>query len=441
MQTERLSSDRLDPMPQLVRPSVAAVAAAGQLDAPGASAALLLLCVTYVFNFLDRTLIFILFPLIKAEMKLTETELALLGSTSFVLFYTVLGVPFGRLADRVSRKWMIAVGLTLWSVASALTGAMHGFTGLFLCRMFVGVGEATLGPAALSLLSDYFAPKKRATAGAGFSAGIAIGAGIALVAGGALGAKYGWRHAFYYCGFPGVLLAGLVLLLREPARGASESRVVAQIEPVGTTLRALLRTSGFGAVIGGYAIFTVATQALSMWIPGFLVRLHHLPLARAGLYTGILTGTAGLVGVLGGGALSDRLRRSGRGGRLRFTALNALLCAPLWLLLLHATSVAMALVPFALLVMLGLAFLGPAAADVQDLAGPARRGIAIGIYFLCVNVVGYGVAPPLIGRLGDLLDVARHPELMRQSLLVCPIAAVAAAIVLYLASRTLERGA
>jgi MFS family permease len=305
--------------------------------------------------------------------------------------------------------------------------------------MFVGVGEATLGPAALSLLSDYFAPKKRATAGAGFSAGIAIGAGIALVAGGALGARYGWRNAFYYCGVPGVLLAALVLLIREPARGASEHKVVTKVEPAGSAIAALFRTRGFVTTIGGYAIFTIATQALSMWIPGFLVRVHHLPIAKAGLYTGVLTGTAGLVGVLGGGALSDLLRRSGRGGRLRFTALNALLCAPLWLVLLNATSLAMALVPFALLVMLGLAFLGPAAADVQDLAGPARRGIAIGVYFLCVNVIGYGLAPPVIGKLGDLLDVASHPELMRQSLLVCPVAAVAAAAVLYLASRKLEQ--
>lgn len=408
-------------------------------DAEGAWTALCLLFLTYVFNYLDRTLIYILFPLIKGEMRLTDTELAALGSTSFVLFYTLLGVPFGRLADRVTRKRMIAVGLALWSGASAATGLMHGFWGLFGCRVLVGVGEATLGPAALSLLSDLFVPRRRAFVSGFFSAGIAIGAGIALLAGGALGQRYGWRNAFYFCGLPGVLLALLVLGIREPARGSTEHKAVEALEPTSVALAALVRTPGLVAMIVGYAIFTIATQALSMWIPTFLVRVHHTTLAEAGRYTGLLTGTLGLAGVLGGGALSDWLRSTGRGGRLRFSALNALLCAPLWVVLLRSTSLLGALVPFGLLVMLGLAFLGPAAADVQDLAGPSRRGIAIGVYFFVVNVIGYGVAPPIIGKLGDAMGVTAHPDALRTSLLLCPAAAVIAAVVLYSTSRVVER--
>jgi MFS family permease len=408
-------------------------------NAPGAGVALAVLFLTYVFNYLDSTLIYILFPLVKSEMAMTETQLALLGSTSFVLFYTVLGVPFGRLADRVSRTKMIACGLTVWSMASAATGLMHGFGGLFACRVMVGVGEATLGPAALSLLSDLFAPKRRATAAASFSAGIPIGAGIALFAGGALGARYGWRNAFFLVGLPGVLLAGIVLLLREPPRGISEKRVVTTSEPVGAALLGLARTRGLLRMITGYAVFVIATRALSMWVPTFLVRVHHVALKDAGMYTGVLTGTAGLVGVLGGGAISDWLRRRGPGSRLRFSALTALLSVPLWFLLLRSSSVAGALVPFAVLVMLGLSFLGPAAADVQDLAGPSRRGIAIGVYFFFVNVIGYGIAPPVIGKLGDLLDVTHHPEAMRSSLLVCPLAALAGALLLYLTSLRVER--
>src|SRR5215216_3335994 len=136
--------------------------------------ALALLTFVYLLNFLDRTLIYILFAPIKKEMAFTDFELGLLGTTSFVIFFTLLGVPFGRLADRTSRKNMIAAGLAVWSLFSGLTGFATGFWPLFLCRVMVGVGEATLGPAALSLLSDYFPPRVRATVQAVYSSGIAI---------------------------------------------------------------------------------------------------------------------------------------------------------------------------------------------------------------------------------------------------------------------------
>jgi len=131
--------------------------------------ALGLLTLVYVFNYLDRTIIYILLPLIKKEMAFSDLQLALLGSMSFVIFFTVLGIPFGRLADRVVRKSMIAVGLAVWSLFSGLTGFANGFWTLLICRMMVGVGEATLGPAALSLLSDYFPPRVRATVQAVYS--------------------------------------------------------------------------------------------------------------------------------------------------------------------------------------------------------------------------------------------------------------------------------
>src|SRR5215211_4570605 len=149
--------------------------------------ALWLLTLVYVFNYLDRTIIYILLPLIKREMAFTDLQLALLGSMSFVIFFTVLGIPFGRLADRAVRKNMIAGGLAIWSLFSGLTGFAEGFWSLFFCRVMVGVGEATLGPAALSLLADYFPPQKRATVTSIYSMGIALGAGFAAFFGGMLG--------------------------------------------------------------------------------------------------------------------------------------------------------------------------------------------------------------------------------------------------------------
>src|SRR6266576_3171703 len=154
--------------------------------------ALVVLTFVYVLNFLDRTLIYILFTPIKKEMAFSDLQLALLGTTSFVIFYTLLGIPFGRLADKASRKNMIAGGLAVWSLFSGLTGFAGGFWSLFFCRVMVGVGEATLGPAALSLLSDYFPPRVRATVQAVYSSGIALGAGAAFFLGGWIGQHWGW---------------------------------------------------------------------------------------------------------------------------------------------------------------------------------------------------------------------------------------------------------
>src|SRR5688572_16532089 len=175
--------------------------------------ALAVLTAVYVLNFLDRTLIYILFTPIKKEMVLSDLQLALLGTTSFVIFYTLLGIPFGRMSDRVVRKNLIAVGLAVWSLFSGLTGFADNFWTIFFCRVMVGVGEATLGPAALSLLSDYFPKQMRATVQAIYSAGIPLGAGAAFFLGGWIGESMGWRWAFFLLGFPGLLLAVLVYLL------------------------------------------------------------------------------------------------------------------------------------------------------------------------------------------------------------------------------------
>ena len=148
--------------------------------------ALGLLMVVYILNFLDRTIIYILFSLIKKEMAFSDSHLAVLGMTSFVIFCTVLGIPFGRLADKSSRTKIIAIGVAVWSLFSGLTAYADGFLTLFACPVMVGGGEATLGPAAISLLSDYFPPTKRATVTSIYSMGIALGAGLAAFLGGFL---------------------------------------------------------------------------------------------------------------------------------------------------------------------------------------------------------------------------------------------------------------
>jgi len=388
-------------------------------------AALALLALVYTLNFLDRTLIYILFAPIKAELSFTDLQLALLGSTSFVLFYTTLGVPFGRLADRGSRRWLIAGGLFTWSVFSAATAWADSFATLFFCRVMVGVGEATLGPAAMSLLSDLYPASKRGTVQSIYSAGVPLGAAAAFFLGSHLAAELGWRAAFVWLGLPGVALAVVVAFtLPEPARAPAAGAPTAS-----TSLGALLADRAFVRLLGGYALVAVAAQSMGIWVPSLLTRGRGIELTTMGNLGGFAMLVGGGLATLGAGALADRWERTRAGGRRRFGATVALLAAPLWVVLLSSTSLPVLAVTYTLLAGLGLAWLGPAAADVHELAGPHRRGVATAVYYLVVNLAGYGLAPPVVGWISDRLGGG--PEHLGTALVVAPLCCVAAAAVLW----------
>src|SRR5262249_44264812 len=276
--------------------------------------ALALLTIVSLLNYLDRTLIYILFTPIKSEMSFSDFELALLGTTSFVIFFTLLGVPFGRLADRSSRKNMIAAGLAVWSVFSGLTGFANSFWSLFMCRVMVGVGEATLGPAALSLLSDYFPPRMRASVQSIYASGITVGFGLAFFLGGWIGFKYGWRTAFYFLGFPGLFFAVLVYLLKEQERGRTE---VSSPKYTSKDWKLLFRSKPLRYHFAGYALFALAATSVSIWGPTFFTRVHGYSIKTLGIVAGLTSLTSGIPFTLLGGFLSDRLRRYGPGGRMR----------------------------------------------------------------------------------------------------------------------------
>src|SRR4051794_36926137 len=295
--------------------------------------ALAVLTAVYVLNFLDRTLIYILFTPIKKDLHFTDLQLALLGTTSFVIFYTLLGVPFGRLADRTKRKVIIGIGLAVWSLFSGLTGFASSFWSIFFCRLMVGVGEATLGPAALSLLSDYFPARMRATVLSVYSSGIAIGGGLAFFLGGWIGQSHGWRWAFYLLGFPGLALAALVLFLRELPRGRSDPMTKASSD-----WRLLFRSKPLLFLFVGYALLGLASNNLGIWVPTFFVRVHGFSLLTIGTAAGILSIVVGIPSMILGGWVSDRVRRFLSGGRMAFTASAALASVPLWIALLYTNN-------------------------------------------------------------------------------------------------------
>ena len=397
--------------------------------------ALALLMVVYILNFLDRTIIYILFPLIKKEMNFSDTQLALLGTTSFVIFYTLLGIPFGRLADRGSRTKIIAFGVFVWSMFSGLTAFADSFWTLFFCRVMVGVGEATLGPAAISLLSDFFPPVKRATVTSIYSMGIAVGAGLAALLGGSL-SQFGWRTAFMVIGFPGVILGILVFLLREPARRMASAM---DSSYSGNDWKALLTNKAFVLLCVGYALLGLATNNLSIWGATFYSRLHKFDLLTIGFWGGTLTLIAGIPATLFGGVLADKFRARQRGGRMLYGSLLSLISVPFWLILIYTDSIPLILLANLVLLGAALGWLGAAAADATELSGIHLRGLAVAIYFFSVNIAAYLIGSNLIGWLNDRLGATAEPAMMRYALLVCPISCLLAAICLWTGSRVMNR--
>jgi len=385
--------------------------------------ALAVLTAVYVLNFLDRTLIYILFTPIKKEMAFSDLQLALLGSTSFAIFYTALGIPFGRLADRVSRVHLIASGLAIWSLFSGLTGFATSFWTMFLCRVMVGVGEATLGPAALSLLSDYFPTRMRATVQSIYSSAIALGGGLAFFLGGWIGQTYGWRWAFYLLGFPGLALAVLVFLLAEAPRGRTETAASQESD-----WRPLFRSPAFLFLLFGYSFIGLASNNMTIWLTAFYIRVHKLSLAFIGMAGGLMALCVGIPAMILGGYASDRVRRMLGGNRMAFTALTALLSVALWIALLFANDLRVLLVVNVVLYAVAIMWVGPATADVHDLAGPNLRGLAIGIFFSSVNIFAFLIGSPLIGKLSDAMQ-------LRNALLVCPIACAIGALLLWMGSK------
>lgn len=393
--------------------------------------ALSLLMLIYVLNFLDRTIIYILFPLIKKEMAFSDTQLALLGTTSFVIFYTILGIPFGRIADRGSRTRIIAIGVIIWSLFSGLTAFANDFWTLFGCRVMVGVGEATLGPAAISLLSDYFPPFRRATVTSIYSMGIAIGAGLAALLGGSL-SQFGWRTVFMFVGFPGAIFGVMVFFLHEPPRTVTIGATDANYSR--TDWKKLLTNKAFVLLCLGYSLFGLATNSLSIWGATFFSRVHKLDLPTFGFWAGVMTLAAGIPATLFAGAVADWFKKIGL-GRMIFGTLFCLISVPFWLVVIFSENFYFIIPASFVLLITGLGWVGAAAADVTEIAGINLRGLGIAMFFFCVNIAAYLIGSNLIGAINDRLGSAENPAMMRYGLLVCPIACLISAMLLWSGSK------
>jgi MFS family permease len=402
--------------------------------------ALGILCLVYVVNFVDRQILSILLKSIKADLGLTDVQLGLLSGTAFGLFYATLGIPIARLADRFSRKGVIAICLTIWSGMTALCGMAGGFASLLLFRVGVGIGEAGGSPPAHSMISDYFPPERRATALGIFSLGVPIGIMVGFMAGGWLDQTLGWRTAFMVVGVPGVLLAVVVATtLREPPRGHSEGLLSEGEAPKAwEVIRFLWRLRAFRHVSLGSALYAFVGYSVVTWAPSFLARSHQMSQAEIGTWLALIIGAGGGAGIYLGGVLSDRWAGIDIRGRVWLPSIAMFLGVPFSFVVYLASGKLMTLVALIVPSFLGLMYQAPAFAVTQSLATPKMRATAAAVLLFVVNIIGLAMGPAITGLISDALEPTYGVESLRYALLIVSIVLVGSGLHFWRAARFID---
>ncbi|HTL05303.1 MAG TPA: MFS transporter [Gemmatimonadales bacterium] len=355
-------------------------------------------------NFYDRQVVWAIGERIKLDWRLSDGQLGALNM-AFILLYAVVGLAFGRWADRGRRRVILGTGAILWSAFTALSGVAWSFGALFLFRIGVGVGEASCAPAANSLLGDLFPSGQRGRAISLFMLGLPLGGGASFLVSGAVAQLTGgWRPALFVAALPGLLLGALAFLLPEPARGAAEPRMVAAAPLSRTGALELLRIPTLRWIIVSGALLNLILYALTAFLASFLIRYHGLDIAEAGRAIAVLIGVGGSVGMLAGGWLGDRVARHGVEQRLRLVAATLLIAAPAaWLALQQPRGAAAGFLALFLPAnLLFYTYYSSVYATIQEVVEPGRRATAMAVYFL---VFYFATAAGLygFGRLSDLL--------------------------------------
>jgi len=412
--------------------------------APQASAyswyVLAVLAVVYMSNNVDRQILSILIGPIQREFGVSDTMIGLLAGPTFAIFYSLVGLPIARWADRGTRRSIIALGLAVWSAMTALSGLAQSFAQLALARIGVAVGEAAGSPPAHSLISDYFPPQTRARALGIYAGGAHIAGPISVIGGAWVAVHYDWRVAFLAFGLPGLALALLVWTsVREPLRGAMDAAPLPPpIADPWTAVRSLFAKRAYLWLQFGGAAHAIVGTGFAMWVYQFAIRVHGLSMQQASQSIGGVTLVFGVMGVVLGGWLADRL--SGRDPRwfLWLPALQALLGLPFVFAFLSLDAIGLSLAAYAIFWALYAGYAAPIYALMQALADARTRALAVAAHLFLVNLIGTTLGPLLVGLVNDLLRPLYGDRSIRYSmLLVAGVNGISAAFYL-LAARTVR---
>lgn len=404
----------------------------------------LMLCLCNMFAFVDRQIINLLVDDIKLDLQITDTQISLLQGLAFALFYALAAVPLGRLADTGSRRRLIGVGILLWTGAAAACGLARSFWQLFVARMFVGVGEATLTPSGFSMLADLFRSSRVSRPISVFTGSSFFGSGVALLLGGyviaqlsgldsvalpLIGALEPWEAAFIIAASPGLLVALLwFLTVREPARRASTLAAVndagmppADKPSLGEVARFVRGNAGvFAAVFGGVSVLAAVQFCLGAWVPAHFIRNLGWTAPEVGYAYGLIFLFCGTGGVIAGGFLADGLQSRGyRDGHLRAVLFSALAMLPFVILFPLMNSGASAIAVLAPTIFFGTMAFGAGPALIPVICPPRMRGLLVAVYLLIANVFGQAGGPLIVALFTDY--VFGSPERVRDSLLVAPV--------------------
>jgi len=382
--------------------------------------ALIVLAVVYMFNFIDRQILAILLPAIRAEFGVSDAWLGFLHGTAFAMFYIVLGIPVARLADRHSRRNLIAWAVALWSGMTALCGVAANFALLTLARIGVGVGEAGCSPPAHSLIADLYPPEQRSTAMGVYTLGISVGIMLAYIFGGWVVQNIGWREAFFIVGIPGLLLALIVrFTIVEPPRGHSEGRTaVSEQPPFLATLDFLSRRASFVHMTVAAGLSSYVGYSIIGFLPSFLKRSYGMTEGQSGLYLGLIIGIVGGAGFFLGGYVADHLGKTDHRRALRFVGLAVLFTALPYVAMFLSDSWQAALLWFLVPALTANVYLAPVLSLAQSLVSLRMRAMASAVALLIINVIGLALGPLLTGALSDVLKSRFGEESMRYSLLL-----------------------
>ncbi|WP_061242057.1 MFS transporter [Ectopseudomonas composti] len=401
-----------------------------------------ILMVAYVLSFVDRQILNLLVEPIRRDLAINDTQMSLLMGLSFALFYTICGIPLGRVADTRSRRGLITVGILFWSAATAACGMAKLYWQFLLCRIGVGVGEAALSPAAYSLIADSFPAERRATAISVYSMGVYLGSGLAFLVGGlviqfasaqgdvtlpVLGEVRPWQLIFLILGVAGVLFTLLMLAVKEPSRRGAGAGVAVPLSEVGRYIRANRRTVLLHNF--GFAGLAFAGYGSAAWVPTFYIRTYGWDAGQVGIVYGSIVAVFGCLGIVFGGRLADWMAKRGRSdanmrvglyaalGALPLVVLFPLMDSAFWASVLMAPTVFCLSMPF-----------GVAPAAIQEIMPNSMRGQASAIYLFVITLIGLGVGPTAVALVTDF--VFADDGALRYSLLIVTTLAVSMSIIL-----------
>ncbi len=384
--------------------------------------ALAVLTFINLFNYIDRWVVAAVVEPVKRDLGLSDTQMGFIAA-SFIVVYMFVSPVFGILGDRKARPPLIALGVAIWSLATGLAGFARGFWTLFAARSMVGVGEGAYGTIAPALLADQFPLEKRGRIMSNFYCAIPIGSASGYVIGGLADQYFGWRAAFWLVGFPGVLLALLLMTVYDPPRGHHDAGGAGfrppdsdgGLKPAAPQYGSLFTNVPYILSVLGYAAYTFALGGLGFWMPAFLERARGMSRADATVTFGAIVIVTGFLGTFIGGWLGDKFLKRTSQSYLWVSGIATLVAAPLTFVGLWSTSKPVYLTALVIAEVLIFMCTGPINSAIVNAVSPLERATAVGLSVFVMHALGDVPSPPLIGWISDRSSLA-------QGVLVVPVA-------------------